>query len=213
MGDSSVPPTSSMCYFFELLRELRDEIYEYVLRERKGLYSRFNAPNSPPTFKMFSSRRAVEDDTALESNQLKYVSRQLYNEAAGLGVKFNDLNFEHTYIPQSTPPHHLLEFINSCSPKRLDQLRQVTCRSHIRVGKAWNNQSASLAERAWENQSAYDAERNIRSKPRFRLINSAQLIRKQSSITADRLYLDLHPPHSICPHLAVISSSSVSSDK
>ncbi|KAJ4303695.1 hypothetical protein N0V90_002596 [Kalmusia sp. IMI 367209] len=64
-----------------------------------GLFCRFIDKKGP--FKMYASldaADAVNDNDILESNQMKYVSRQLYEETTGAGWKYNNVHFRTIFI-------------------------------------------------------------------------------------------------------------------
>ncbi|KAF2244828.1 hypothetical protein BU26DRAFT_568823 [Trematosphaeria pertusa] len=85
----------------QLPAELRNHIYEYVLTAPDGLqYERRKIWAEPPKTFLCLPKFASE---AIEFNQLKYVNRQLYNETAGLELKFNPIAFP-SWLDEDLPP-------------------------------------------------------------------------------------------------------------
>jgi hypothetical protein len=108
--------TSSTSPLLLLPGELRNRIYGYAFATESGI--EYNAGPRP----QFVPRG---DDTIVELNQLQYTCRQLYEETAGLEVKVNQVNFagkQHN----SGLAERFLEFISTCTPKKVDWLRNVT---------------------------------------------------------------------------------------
>lgn len=135
--DPSIPPKDGRCLFFTLARELRNIIYEYALTEEWGLashkrepYSKFVTARGPPsgagedeTFKNWGDDRLAES-SAMESNQLEYVCRQLHQETSGLGLKFNALTFYST--EKICALRHFDSFIQECSTTQQRHITKIT---------------------------------------------------------------------------------------
>lgn len=68
----------------------------------------------------------------IESN--KYVCHQLHEETSGLVIKSNGLVFEN-HVDSWPVVKCLEEFIKSCAPKRLAQIRQVDIRDNYFICK------------------------------------------------------------------------------
>ncbi|KAI4915123.1 hypothetical protein J4E90_005162 [Alternaria incomplexa] len=88
-GGSAAPSAPNR--LLALPRELRDIIYEYALTEDEGLllFERRTLGEPYSSRRIFEGRRPTDPD--VESNRLKYVCRQLYDETKGLGLGLNDL--------------------------------------------------------------------------------------------------------------------------
>jgi len=108
----------------QLPRELRDMIYEYALTEPGGLvadvvrgldaWTRFRAAEN-------------EEHQELESNQLRFVCRQLYVETSALGLRYNDLIFCLPDEEAFVTVYDLFDrFHHSCAPTYLNDIRRIT---------------------------------------------------------------------------------------
>ena len=93
LHDPSIPP-DGRCPLLELPRELRDMIYEYALAEVGGLV-KDSSFAVEPTGVAGHFYAAGDGTDKRDANQLKFVSRQLHSETAGLGLRYNDLTFYH----------------------------------------------------------------------------------------------------------------------
>jgi hypothetical protein len=100
--------------FFQLPREIRDQIYTYALYDGDGLQyrtctnefgrlhkiSRTSSITGQITrwLRQYSFRRSVRarGSCASENNQLKYVCKRLYAETRGLDLHYNRIVFEDT---------------------------------------------------------------------------------------------------------------------
>lgn len=98
-------------------------LYEYALTEDGGLVSDVICKFGYWT-RFRAADRADADPT--DSNQLRYVCRQLYAETTGLGLRFNDVIF------QSHPEDSIVSvydifhrFIHNCSPEYLAIIRRI----------------------------------------------------------------------------------------
>jgi len=124
--DPSSPPADGACLFLQMPGELRNKIYDYVLHEPGGLHCRYWRNDAKHCFKMFASFEASVSDGGVEVNQLKYASRQLYRETAGLGLGANDLI---TFTDSSYAGKHAMlqftEFLISISQVQKDRLLHV----------------------------------------------------------------------------------------
>ena len=108
----------------QLPRELRDMIYEYALTKPGGLvadvvrgldaWTRFRAAEN-------------EEHQELESNQLRFVCRQLYVETSALGMRYNDLTFRLPDEEAFVTIYDLFDrFYHSCSATYLKDIRCIT---------------------------------------------------------------------------------------
>ncbi|KAF2648801.1 hypothetical protein K491DRAFT_762808 [Lophiostoma macrostomum CBS 122681] len=122
MIDPSVPPPRPSL-LLSLPREVRDEIYKFTLTEEEGLFSMAgrNAASTEPI--VFYS--AKHGKVGLDYNQLRYVCWQMHHETRSLLLHLNDLH------SLDSPNHgtgkvHFYNFLASCSPTSLSQLRHIT---------------------------------------------------------------------------------------
>ncbi len=99
--------------------EIRNRICEYVLTAKQQLIF---APTFQKEEGYFKENNKIElhatsfdnySDTSKEFNQIKYVSRQLYKETAGLEAKFNGL-----FLNGSRPAEIIWQFLSTCSPAK-----------------------------------------------------------------------------------------------
>jgi hypothetical protein len=103
-------PVQGPCRLLQLLRELRDLIYEYALTEDGGLVS-----SGTNTHCLYAAGR----DEQSEPNQLKLVSKPLYSETKGLALLYNNLTFRNFY--------HLEWFVkNYCADALFRRVKVVT---------------------------------------------------------------------------------------
>ncbi|KAF2115326.1 hypothetical protein BDV96DRAFT_75187 [Lophiotrema nucula] len=91
-GDPSSPPDRPSL-FLSLPRELRDEVYEFALTYNDNLIAevaenRYGSDGNQPDHAWLRLRQPHTDQ---ESNQLRYVCRQLHEETSGLSIKLNDI--------------------------------------------------------------------------------------------------------------------------
>ncbi|KAI4684041.1 hypothetical protein J4E81_009204 [Alternaria sp. BMP 2799] len=123
-GDSA--PPSAPNRLLALPRELRDIIYEgkYALTEDRGLLMIETHPKS------FRGHRLYEH--WVESNRLKYVCRQLYDETKGLGLRLNDLAFQ-----SDRQIADFYTFITACSWSQQQCIRQVTLCDEYSSSSGW----------------------------------------------------------------------------
>lgn len=122
-----------------LPRELRNLIYEHALTEPLGLST---APNSSPIGLIqlcaFTTRQRI---LALDSNQLRYVCRQLHAETNALGLKYNTIYFQPEIYSTATVYDIFARFRNLSSARSLQSLRRIvlldafTCHYPGSVGK------------------------------------------------------------------------------
>lgn len=87
--DSHSNADGSQCPFRNLPAELRNDIYKYYLSEEKGIklvYGRDCQTEKPVTV-------SNDDTNKAPISQLQYVCLQLRKEAAGLEVKYNNVEF------------------------------------------------------------------------------------------------------------------------
>lgn len=121
----------------QLPRELRDIIYEYALTEEGGLVAEAGS------FLVYSTRvsrglrvmvlstrfRAANNNggTARESNQLRYVCRQLHAETSTLSLRYNDVEFSVSEGQGYLTAYDLFDnFHQSCAPTHLARIRHIT---------------------------------------------------------------------------------------
>jgi len=78
------------CYFFRLPGELRNKIYGYALTTARPL---LHAADRENVFRLWCYTSEAEVGPHHESNQLRFVNRQLYAETRGLSIQYNDLLF------------------------------------------------------------------------------------------------------------------------
>ncbi|KAF2478366.1 uncharacterized protein BDR25DRAFT_365582 [Lindgomyces ingoldianus] len=116
---SEMPETNP----FPLLRlppELRNLIYQFALSEPGSL--RYHHDKHLVTrAKLYASQNAAD-----EFNQLKFVSRQMYMETAGLELRYNDLHFPFDQERSLHGVHMFLSFRDICSPIHQSWIRSVT---------------------------------------------------------------------------------------
>jgi len=77
------------CYFFRLPGELRNKIYEYALTTARPL---LYAADQENVFRLWCPVPGQAEGYH-EANKLRFVNRQLYAEARGLSIQYNDLLF------------------------------------------------------------------------------------------------------------------------
>ncbi|KAI4705101.1 hypothetical protein J4E89_009395 [Alternaria sp. Ai002NY15] len=116
-GDSA--PPSAPNRLLALPRELRDHIYEYALTEDEGLLLFERHRINDTDLKSFKGCRPSEP--GVESNQLKYACRQLYQETKGLGLGLNDLAMDPTLGTKG-----FVAFLDTCSARQQQCIRKVT---------------------------------------------------------------------------------------
>ncbi|KAI4613932.1 hypothetical protein J4E80_006620 [Alternaria sp. BMP 0032] len=118
-GDSA--PPSAPNRLLALPRELRDIIYEYALTEDEGLllFERRTLGEPYSSQRIFEGRRLTDPD--VESNRLKYVCRQLYDETKGLGLGLNDLAMH-----SKRQIEGFAAFLHTCSASQQQWIRKVT---------------------------------------------------------------------------------------
>jgi hypothetical protein len=116
---------SKPCNLLSLPREIRDEIYECVLTEEEGLWCSIGSGNNLDTESWNSFRCYTRKDLSsnCESNQLRYVSRQLYYETRGLSLRYSDLIFESTAL--------FCAFLSTCAARHIGRLRNIAINEHI----------------------------------------------------------------------------------
>ena len=96
--------------------ELRIDIYKYYLSEEKGIklvYGRDCQTEKPVTV-------SNDDTNKAPINQLQYVCRQLRKEAAGLEVKYNNVELQPLPGMRGTGIEGLYMFAKQCSPEKLN---------------------------------------------------------------------------------------------
>ncbi|KAF1978826.1 hypothetical protein BU23DRAFT_563717 [Bimuria novae-zelandiae CBS 107.79] len=143
--DPNIPSPDDTCHFWRIPQGLRDMIYEYALTDSDGLFYRFTRADADANiFRMVASREAAADPTAMESNQLKYVCRQLHNETAGLEIGFNDLTFYRTNDTDPVLWDSLGGFLGSCSPSVPTRIRNVALEQRIDYGPKAVQRSAAM---------------------------------------------------------------------
>ncbi|KAF2791652.1 hypothetical protein K505DRAFT_363608 [Melanomma pulvis-pyrius CBS 109.77] len=104
--------------------ELRNRVYKYVLSSDTGLlYVNFAAQSPQRPTLVATSNSSDGIDTNEEFNQLKWVSKQLYRETAGLELKFAD-RIEFTE-KEEVPVQQFLMFTAVLSPNKLSWLSTV----------------------------------------------------------------------------------------
>ncbi|KAF2715413.1 hypothetical protein K504DRAFT_497286 [Pleomassaria siparia CBS 279.74] len=126
MASDTTSPQPSTCYLLCLPRELRDQIYTYVLYEEDGIiYYRDQKYKSAFT-------RTKHDRTGI--NQLQYTCSQLRAETEALEMKLNDVVFlkdaqrhghGHDEYMERTPAEQFLGFLDMCSEAWRQRLRRV----------------------------------------------------------------------------------------
>jgi hypothetical protein len=100
-------------------------IYEYALSEDGGLFG--DVISQKDSWIRFRAATEVRNG-GQESNQLRYVCRQLYMETNGLGLRYNDF----TFMPRSGEPSvvrvydHFDQFVHYCSPRHLAKIKHIT---------------------------------------------------------------------------------------
>jgi hypothetical protein len=109
--------------------ELRNKIYELVLTAPDGLRI-WSAPNSSGRSRSRPKPRLVEHcNQDHDFNQLKFVSRQIYKECAGLEVKFKNITFDH--IRPQASMHRFLKFANQCTNARRNWPTHITIKEKV----------------------------------------------------------------------------------
>ncbi|KAH6865292.1 hypothetical protein BKA58DRAFT_242468 [Alternaria rosae] len=125
----SAPPSAPI-RLLALPRELCDIIYEYALTENEGLVmvERHRPNDTGP--KSFKGCRPSEP--SVESNRLKYVCRQLYQETKGLKLGLNDLT-----IHSEREVENFAAFLHTCSVDQEQCIREVTLCSRALTRDLW----------------------------------------------------------------------------
>jgi hypothetical protein len=121
-ADASIPPKDGHCAFFKLPAEIRNLVYQFALTEEheigygdiRNLECNFDLKVQPLII--------LTVDREMPFNQLKYVSRQLYAETAGFGLKRNTLSFRGSGCYSMIRFKH---FVNNCSTYQQGQIRKV----------------------------------------------------------------------------------------
>jgi hypothetical protein len=110
-----------------LPKELRDIIYELVLAEEGGLIA--DAVLHLNKWTQFSAN-SIQTDGSRESNQLRYVCRQLYEETSRLCLRYNDLTFccqDETARRNFITVYDVFDhFHNNCAQHLLGDIRRIT---------------------------------------------------------------------------------------
>jgi len=140
--DPNQPSPDGTCHFFRLPAELRNIVYEYTLKNPKGVLCREEPPNNSRIFRFYAvpvmekrpSKKEREQDwyaaqlekgleTAMEINQLRHVCRQLEEETKNIVVYRNDLVF-------ACGPLDLLNFLEEVPMTLHSYLREMTVWEH-----------------------------------------------------------------------------------
>jgi hypothetical protein len=122
MASDAAVPQPSTCYFLCLPRELRYQIYTYVLYEKDGIiYYRNQKYRS-------AFARSKHDCTGI--NQLQYTCSQLREETKTLEMKLNELVFlkdaeRHGEYIERSPAEQFFGFLDMCSETWRQRLRRV----------------------------------------------------------------------------------------
>jgi len=120
-------PSNQPCPFLDLPPEIRNHIYQFALTSAFG-YLRLQSPSEPGTTIHSSVSPSIDDafhrtllinsddaDLDTEFNQLKFVSKQLYQETAGIEVRFNDIVIAKKWSSELSLGTQLLQFIQLVS--------------------------------------------------------------------------------------------------
>jgi hypothetical protein len=138
---TSTPHTKTISPLLKLPSELRNHIYQLVLSSERIL--QFESWETSPAYITEVVAAAKSDAPRVHKdhppphfvecgrgirlaggfNQLKYSCHQLYNETAGLEVKFNCVTFFDCSDSYATPA--FLRFINECSPKKVEWFTDI----------------------------------------------------------------------------------------
>ena len=145
------PTTKTKCHFFRLPGELRNDIYEYILTDPRGLTcrvlsdgsSKFYTPDQRATERQEHKRRQPQwsqrrknirrkpEDIVinkLEANKLQYVCRQLRQETKALELRYNTIYFNSTN--DAGVDVHCATFLASLSSLQISHLRQLVLYDH-----------------------------------------------------------------------------------
>ena len=108
-------PPAEHFNFLGLSAELRNRVYELVLKSDNGLRAFWEEKDDSP------GKFVLHKDG--EFNQLKYVSRQLYAETAGIEARFNMVEFLDDF--EYEEPRDLLLFAKNCHPTKLQWFKKI----------------------------------------------------------------------------------------
>jgi hypothetical protein len=119
--------------------ELRNRIYEFALTT--GPDNPLNLAEPSVRYedgqlrrrKAYSSTKSRSDSLDNEFNQLKYASRQLYTETAGLELQSSCIRFSGQVVRgtlESGPAATFVSFLRTCSPSKSSWITRV----HLQIG-------------------------------------------------------------------------------
>lgn len=104
--------------------EIRNIIYEYALTEDGGVVG--DIRHLPGTWLRFRAADNEDKDLACESNQLRYVCRQLHKETTALGLGFNDITLSDKHERNSRAMYDKLDMLlTQAPPDILSSIRHI----------------------------------------------------------------------------------------
>ncbi|KAF2661753.1 hypothetical protein K491DRAFT_773726 [Lophiostoma macrostomum CBS 122681] len=120
---------TSFSPFLAIPGEIRNHIYKFALTSPNGLYCNRTIDVQSRKPVLYILENEASPDTAaskhdisnvLEYNQLKYVNKLLYKEAAGLELQYNVVTFLRNNDVEPNPIGQFLDFARACNPAKLE---------------------------------------------------------------------------------------------
>jgi hypothetical protein len=90
--DPSIPPSNGTCHFLRLSGELRNIVYAYALHEPAGIHYSMKDGGKLHVRNHDENGAGTTD---VEGNQIMFTCRRLHQETRGVGIRYNDIYFDH----------------------------------------------------------------------------------------------------------------------